>query len=82
MADQGPSLRGARRELTKLARCKMTIDDDPIVDFNLTEIRNETSIGICVKLGDDIVWIPKADCQWTKTTISMKRSVAKRHFIL
>lgn len=60
----------------------MTTDDDPIEDFTLTEIRKETPIGICVVIGDDMVWIPKTDCKWTDTTISMTRSVAKRHFIL
>ena len=60
----------------------MKTDDDPQETFRLKEIRRETSIGICVMIGDDVVWIPKVDCKWTETTISMKHSVAKRCFIL
>lgn len=52
------------------------LDHDPMIDLPLTKILRETAIGLVVVIGDETVWLPREDCEWTDTTISMPRSIA------
>ena len=60
----------------------MTTDDETTVTIDITEIRKESEIGLCVVIGDDLIWVPKSVCTWTPTTLTMTHINAKRHFVI
>lgn len=53
-----------------------------MIDFQYTEIKSKSDIGIVVRIIDDVVWLPVADCEWNDTMISMPRSLAKLHGLI
>lgn len=57
-------------------------EDDPWLDFPLTEIRRETPIGLCVEIRGTVVWVPRTHCKWTDDSISMPQSVARQNSLI
>jgi len=54
-------------------------DDDPMIDFQYTCLKDKSDIGLVVCILDRAIWLPVAECTWDDKIISMPKSLAKLH---
>ncbi len=57
-------------------------DNDPMMDFPLKEILRESSVGLCVQIREQVVWVPRDQCEWNDRQISMPRSLALQNSLI